>query len=146
MKTRVTCALVEVWTQTVFALKQHFCTVLEAPYWVDGLNIECWLAILLDPNITQPFFMRMRQSLKDVVDTDFLAGHYADKTEFARKLDLIDRFFVESEKRRLDRALKCIRQIVHDFPRTGTHYREPGAKYFKLMKQLAREAKQGKRA
>ncbi len=145
MDAQVTQTMVEEWTRDVFALNRPFYRLLEEPYWVDALNLECWLAVLLDPDVTQPFFLRMRKQLAGVIDVKVFAGHYADRTGFARKLTLIDRFFAANEERKPEQALKCIRRIVHEFPRTGTHFREQGGKYFRLMKQLVRETKQGKR-
>jgi len=130
----VTAELISQWQDRLSALNAGFHTVMEEPYWLESLNLECWWAVALDPKITQPFFLQIRQHLADTFDLSLFAPHYVDTTDLSRKLNLIDAFFAANEQKNPDKAFKLIRQVMHDFPRTGTYYRREAQEYFKLMK------------
>jgi len=132
-------AAVEAWIHRVQDLNQPFGAEPCEPYWVNGLNLECWLAVLLDPRIAQPYFLALRRHLLNALPCAAWAGHYVDHTRLAEKLGLIDQFFAANEAQKPERALKCMRRILHGFPRTGTHYQTEGKQYLDLMKRIIRQ-------
>ena len=128
--------------QAAFNLSSHFYGVYEEPYWLCALNLECWFAVALDPKITQPQVLAIRRLIRESVPMDFLVPHYRDKTELAKKLTLIELFFDEAEHRRPKQALRAIKRVLHDFPKTGAYYQNEAQKYTVLMQKIIRNQKE----
>jgi Fe-S-cluster containining protein len=131
------------WVAHAFRLSNRFYPVYEEPYWLSSLTPECWMAVALDETIGQEPIMRVQAMIREAFDLDFLEPHYRDITRIAEQFDMVDRFFEEAEKKRPRKAVKILRAILHDFPRTGSYYQSEGLKYFNLMKEIVRKQRRG---
>lgn len=131
------------WIQSVFELSAPYHEVSAEPWFLNAANLDCWWAIALDPAITQPFFLEIREQLRKQFDLEPFAQHYTDQTGLAQKLSLIETFFTESSNNRAEKALKAIRRVIHDFPRTGSYYQYEGKQYFQFVKNVLK-VKSGK--
>ena len=139
MSRRVEADEVDTWVQQAFDISGRFYRVYEEPYWMTALNVETWLALLLDPRIEQRPVLAVRSQLLDCFDVAFLAPHYVDRTGFARQLNLIDCFFEEAEVRRRPRlAVEALRRILGEFPNTGSYWQEEGRRYLEFMEEVIR--------
>lgn len=144
MPRTVTEAEVDRRVREVFDLAKRFYPVYEEPYWLTALNVETWLALVLDPDITQRPVLAVRRQLRESFDLDFLEPHYVDRTGLARQLDLIDCFFEEAEvKRRPRYAVRALQRILNEFPATGSYWQEEGRRYLDLMRKVLRQEKRG---
>lgn len=140
VETRLTPAQVDAWVQRLYALDAPWNRAVDEPYWLTGLNLECWLAVALDEKITQLPVRALRNHLRAHFDLDPFAASYVDTTRLADKLELIDRFFQEAhEFRRPRRAVALLNRILGDFPRTGTHFQAEGRQYLELMRAIVRD-------
>lgn len=134
----VTREQIEGWIQAAFDLSAQVHPVSEEPWFVNGLNLECWWAVLFDPEITQPFFLQIRTTFREAYDLEDVAQSYTDRTGFARKLALIETYFEMIEAKRPDKAFRLMRQVLQEFPRTGSHYALEGRTYLRFAKDLMR--------
>ncbi|MBW2621978.1 MAG: YkgJ family cysteine cluster protein [Deltaproteobacteria bacterium] len=104
-------------------LNQRFYLHYTLPYWLSGLNIECWLTILFN-NWRQAYF----QSLKELMVREFgesvldLAPLYRQNVRLKEKLDLIEQGQTEFQHGRKESARAIFSKIRNDFPETGTYY------------------------
>jgi hypothetical protein len=111
---------------------------LTEPYYLNMLNFHCWLAVALDPNITQPLFTELREKLAQYFDLAPLQAHYQNHTKLKEKLDLIDLFFRLNAEQRAPEALACMRKIQSDFPFTGAYFGEQADAYRKFMEEIVK--------
>lgn len=92
------------------------------PYCLDGLNLECWLAVCLDPGITQDFFQRLRAVIRGRFDLAFLEKSYVNTTGLKQKIDLIEEVEAAVEQQRFKYAKKLLKRIVGGYPNTGSYF------------------------
>lgn len=92
------------------------------PFCLDGLNLECWLAVCLDPGITQDFFLRLRGVVRERFDLDFLEKSYVNTTGLKQKIDLIEEVVVAVEQQRFKYAKKLLKRITGGYPATGSYF------------------------
>lgn len=138
MAVDVTAEQVETWIQQAFDLSNAIHPVSMEPWFLNGLHLECWWAVLFDLDITQSFFLDIRAKFNDTFELHPLAELYQDQTGFAERIGLIESYFAEMEAKRPDKAFKLIRRIVHGFPKTGTYFHYEGQQYFRFTKDLVR--------
>jgi hypothetical protein len=115
---------------------------LVEPYYLNLLNFHCWIAVMLDQNITQPLFADLRERMASYFDTAPLTPHYQNHTKLKEKLDLIDLFFLLNAEQRAPEALSCIQKIQSDFPLTGAYYGEQADAYLKFMEEIVKVIEQ----
>lgn len=108
----------------------------DEPYFLDSLNIPCWFALILDPSITQPLFLELREIIMQRHDLSFLAEHYVNHTHLNDKLDMIDRFFKLNDENKAREALECMQMIFDGFPLTGAYYKAQSQVFIQFMKDL----------
>lgn len=142
MAVQVAPEQVDRWVEAVFALNNRYYNTYEEPYWLSALTPSSWLAVALDPAITQAPVLAIRALLQEAFSFADLAPAYRDVTGLAQQLDLIDAFFAAAEGKEPRRALRTIRKILFDFPTTGCYYQDEGRKYFELMRTIVREQRQ----
>jgi hypothetical protein len=131
----------ENWIQSVFDDSGGHHAFSIEPWFFEAVNLECWWAILFDSNLTQKFFLNLRAALLDEYNVGNLREYYSDRTGFAKKVQLIEIFFRESESGKLEKAFKLIRRITQDFPNCGTYFQREGAEYFRLIKDIRQKRK-----
>lgn len=113
---------IEEFLRRLNALNAEFYLPWTEPYHLDGLNFECWLAVCLDPGITQEFFLRLRGAVLSRFDLGFLVESYVNTTGLKQKLDLIDEVVRAVEQQRFKYAKKLLYRIAEGFPNTGSYY------------------------
>ncbi len=109
---------------------------LSEPYYLDALNLQCWFAVCLDKNITQPLFVKLRGIIREKFDLDFLEPYYKNTTRIKEKLDLVDRFFEFNEQQKPQEARFCMEQVRDNFPNTGAYYNTQSHIYIEFMNSL----------
>ncbi|MBN1258099.1 MAG: YkgJ family cysteine cluster protein [Planctomycetes bacterium] len=140
MKVEVLPEDIDRWVAETFGLSTKYYNIYAEPYWLSALNLECWLAVALDPKILQGPVLNIRKMVQNSFDLDFLAVNYEDTTQFSEKLDAIDLFFEQAEKQRNPReAIGTILHILNDFPATGSYYLEEGKRYLSLMHKVLQD-------
>lgn len=140
MESTVNSEDIDRWVEETFNLSNEFCPVYEEPYWLSGLNVDCWFAIALDKKITQPFILNVKAMIRESFDIDFLEESYVDYTSLSEKLNLVDNFFVEAgENKNPKKAITILKDIMDKYPFTGSYYLDEAEKYMKLMKKIVRE-------
>ncbi|MFH1759967.1 MAG: hypothetical protein ABIA63_02590 [bacterium] len=114
-------AMVE-WLEEISALNSTLYSYYSEPYWLAGLNIECWLAVYFDPYLDDDVFLELKRILISHVDLEFLRDRYEDKTGLKEKMDKIRLLYCmleNAQKKGCDELLNSIRD---NFPLTGTYY------------------------
>ncbi|OGS37092.1 MAG: hypothetical protein A2293_08460 [Elusimicrobia bacterium RIFOXYB2_FULL_49_7] len=96
----------------------------EEPYWVMGLNIECWLAVYFDPLLDDQVFGEMKRLLRQTIDLSFLEDRYHDTTGLKEKVDKIALLYGLIQTDFLSDAHRLIDDIRNHYPQTGTYYLE----------------------
>ncbi len=124
------------WLNRVGAISMAYHAFYEEPYFLNALNIECWFAVMLDPKIRQPFFIKLRNLLRTEFNFEFLAPYYLDHTDLAAQLDLIDKFFHACRQKRPRQAVAAMRRVIAEFPRTGSYYQHEGRESLKHLFHL----------
>jgi len=59
------------WLSRIKDLNQDIPGYYSEPYWVLGLNLECWLAVYFDPLLDVGVFGVLKKRLQEAVDLDF---------------------------------------------------------------------------
>lgn len=119
------------------SLNQRFYLHYLQPYWLSGLNIECWLTILFH-DWPQAYFM----SLKSLLARQFgpgllrLAPLYRQPVRLAEKLSLIEIFQEELRQGRTANLFHFLEKIREDFPETGAYYYYEAEMYRRYLSDL----------
>ncbi len=117
-------------------LNMPYCGLLDEPYFFDSVNLHCWFAIMFDPDITQEYFLKLRELIFAEVDLRYLGSSYVNHTRFNEKLDLIDKFFELNNEKKAQEALECIQKVNTEFPYTGAYYYPQANVYINFMRDL----------
>jgi Fe-S-cluster containining protein len=118
-------------------LNQRFYLHYLQPYWLSGLNIECWLTILYR-DWPQAYFT----SLKSLLARQFgpnllrLAPLYRQRIRLAEKLSVIETFQQELRQGRTANLFHILKKIREDFPETGAYYYYEAEMYRRYLSEL----------
>jgi len=126
----------DLWIYDLFTISRRIIE-MEEPYFLDALNIECWLATMADATITQLPFVRARRMLMPLAEGVLFAG-YKDQTRLSEKLALIDAFFAASAIPDAEKALRHIRKVYQEFSKTGEYFAKPAKEYFAFTKDAVK--------
>ncbi|MFH0920326.1 MAG: YkgJ family cysteine cluster protein [Fibrobacterota bacterium] len=92
------------------------------PYWIAGLNIECWLAVYFDPLLDPGAFGDLKRYLHASVDLSFMTDRYKDVTQLKDKVDRITLLYQLIEWGDREEALGLVHALRTAYPMTGTYY------------------------
>lgn len=114
---------VQDWLQSLTELNEPFYSPGEAPYFIIGLNVECWIDILMYDSWEQPFF----QNLHDILNRYYsppqiIVSKYQQRTDIVRKVAAIDHFFENIDNGDTFNLQQELLQIRDGFLYTGTWF------------------------
>jgi Fe-S-cluster containining protein len=121
------------WLLAVEDLNRDFPEYYAEPYWLVGLNIECWLAVYLDPLLDMGVFGRLKNILHEQIDLSFLTEHYRDTTRLKEKIDKITLFYMLFSQGLSAESREILVSIRDDYPATGTYFTEEAAKFLEII-------------
>jgi len=110
------------WLENLTQLNQQVASFYVEPYWIAGLNIECWLAIYFDPLLNEGIFGEIRSLLRENLDLAYLDGEYQDFTHLKEKFDKISILYPILDAGDKESATILIEDIRTQYPLTGTYY------------------------
>ena len=108
------------------ALEREFHDPDAEPYYLDGLNLASWFAVLFDGGITQAPLLRLRDMIIAWRDVSFLGPHYVNRTGLKEMLDLVDAVAEAEAMGRFRQAEGFVKRILRGFPRAGGYYAAQG--------------------
>lgn len=92
------------------------------PYFLDGLNLVSWFAVIFDGRIKASPFAELRNLALSRHDLSFLAPHWVDHTGLAEKVGLIGEMTAASNMGRFKYAAKLLNRIINAYPLTGSYF------------------------
>lgn len=103
------------------------------PYWIMGLNLECWLAVYFDPLLDDGAWGVMKRLLRANLDFSRFEARFQDRTGLKDKADRIMLLYELIRSGVRDRSLPLIKDIRESYPLTGTYYLEELGRLEKLV-------------
>jgi hypothetical protein len=119
---RADAAFIEELLARLNRLNEPFYPLMAEPYYLDGLTLECWLAVCLDPGIAHPVFLELRRLAQNRHDLGFLRERYENHTKMKEKIDTIDAFYAAVQEGRVEEARKLAKILLDEFPFTGSFF------------------------
>jgi len=118
------------WLKELIMLNRRLYPMGEAPYFLTGLTIECWMDIWLAQKWEQPFFSHLQELLRSACPPVVFEGRrYELRTGIDRKIDMIDRFFSMIDGGDAREMQGILVRIRDEFPFTGTWYFEEANRF-----------------
>lgn len=105
------------------------------PYWIAGLNIECWLAVYFDPLLNHGIFGAIKDLLRQWLDLSFIEDVYRDRTELKDKTDKIGLLYELLKMGDTASVVELTQSIRNDYPLTGTYYLDELDKIERMVKK-----------
>lgn len=126
------------WLSLLTELNGELISPYGEPYWLAGLNLECWLAVYYDPLLDAGPFGEAKEILCERYPQ---LGEipYEDKTKLKEKVDKITLLFEMVKVVPSEGLSFLVDSITADYPLTGTYYLEESKK---IRKVLAGEEKE----
>lgn len=112
------------WLRELTGINRTIVDFYVEPYWVAGLNIECWLAVYFDPLLTDGVWGNMKSLLRNNLDLAFIENRYRDSTNLKEKADSISLLYMLIKTGEKSEVLRLMDKIVSKYPFTGTYYLE----------------------
>lgn len=103
-------------------INREFHDATAEPYFLDGLNLISWFAVLFDQRIKVSPFKDLRGLVAARHELSFLSPHYVDHTGLAEKVGLIGEMTAAANGGRFKYAAKLLNRIINGFPLTGSYF------------------------
>ncbi len=115
-------------------LNQGYYSYYTPPYWVSGLNTECWMTILFG-DFPQQIFQLLRKIIMRELNLQHLSGHFVQRVRLDEKLSIIDQFQTALPMGNKDKLCPLLKRIQHDFPDSGAYYYFEAEMYLKALEE-----------
>jgi len=115
-------------------LNQGYYSYYTPPYWVSGLNTECWFTILFG-DLQQNIFRLLKKIMLRELAVEGFEKYFLQKVRLEEKLELVDLFQTEYRRGSSEVLLPLIRKLQNDFPETGAYYYFEAEMYEKALKE-----------
>ena len=125
------------WLENLSQLNSEIFNHYKEPFWLAGLNIECWLAILYDPYFNLAPFKHFREIFKKRYPK-LSEMKYSDETNLKEKVDKITMFFEFIKTGVSEELIDLLSSIINDYPVTGTYYLNEAKKYKEIIESRLR--------
>lgn len=136
----ITAEEVDAWVESACLLANRCGAPSGEPYWLTALNLQCWFALAVDPDLERPPFVLLRRQLRSLGQLEPFAAAYVDHTGFAKKVRDVEAFFeLVSQQGDPAEAIAILEHIRDAYPFTGSYYQAEAMQYLELMHQLAAE-------
>lgn len=117
-------AFIGSWLDRLVKLNKRLYAFNEAPYFINGFNLECWLDIYFDPALSFDVFADLKSIMGKYLDLSGFERDYSPKTGIKEKVDKIS--ILNAMVNIADPA--TVRQLLvsirDDYPFTGTYFLE----------------------
>ncbi|MDD5674105.1 MAG: hypothetical protein PHC61_08085 [Chitinivibrionales bacterium] len=123
------------WLDDLFTYNQTLFACFSAPYFIKGLNLECWLDIYFENALDFDVFIDIRKIMHDNVDLHFLAERWKPLTSIKEKIDKIAVFHAMLGAAPVSELQDLLFSIRDDYPLTGTYYFEEAQAYLFRIEQ-----------
>ncbi len=110
------------WLQEISDLNAPFYNYYQEPYWLAGLNIECWLAVYFNDYLDDAVFLQLKEILRSRLKLAFLKGRFRDPTNLKEKADKIKLLYLLMQSGDKDKSLELTKSLIEDYPFTGTYF------------------------
>lgn len=136
-------AFIEGWLDRLVLLNRGLHPVAEAPFYLTGLSIACWLDIYFEERHRQDFFGAIQTVMKQYVDLSAYSGRRRSKTDILDKIDKVAAFNDFMDLVPAQTLADILSSILKDYPLTGTWYQTEGHRFLAAIEQSMLEAKNG---
>lgn len=122
------------WLALLSALNPRLISRYNEPYWLAGLNLECWPAVYFDPLLDAGPFGEAKAVLRERYP-QFADIPYNDQTKLKEKVDKITLLFEMVKVVPSPDLAFLIDSITTDYPLTGTYYLEESKRIRTVLTQ-----------
>lgn len=122
------------WLGRLTTLSENIQEKYEEPYWLTGLNLECWLAVVYDPLMDMGPFRRAKEILQSRFPMLREFG-FKNETRLREKVDKISMLFEFFSVGVSEDVLEILDSIMNDYPQTGTYYLKEAEDYKKVLEK-----------
>ena len=102
-------------------LNQGYYSYYRHPYWLSGLNVECWLTIM-QADLDRPLFRLLRKIMQRVLGLESASALFRQPVDLEGKLKLIEQFHRQLPQGETDILCSLLDRIQNDFSDTGAYY------------------------
>lgn len=124
---------IQEWLTHLSEINNSFAPYYAEPYWIAGLNMECWLALYFDPWLNDGMLGELKTALQTSLNLSFLENKYRDYTDLKGKTDKIALLYELIKIGAKKEALELIADIRYGYPLTGTYYLDELVKIEKML-------------
>lgn len=117
------------WLRRIIALNLSLFPLGTPPYFIIGMNLECWFDIYFDEPYPQPFFSGIQKTMAAHLDLSRFAPTYRQRTGIRKKIEAIDQFTAVLDCGDPALLQKHLLHIRDDFPQTGTYFFEEANRF-----------------
>jgi len=126
------------WIERLFDINRELYAFDVEPYFIRGLNLECWLDIYFDTTLDFDVFADIRRHMRKAADLDFCAREYRPKTGIREKIDKISVLSAMMGMGDRETMRGLVRSIRDEYPVTGTWFVEEANAYLREMEKADR--------
>jgi hypothetical protein len=124
-----TIPCIQRWIERLFDLNRELYPFDAEPYYIKGLNLECWLDVYFDDSLNFDLFADIRRVMREHIDISAFASAYRPKTGLREKIDkitVLSAMLGSATGAELEDLLRSIRD---GYPFTGSYYYEEAGAY-----------------
>lgn len=129
-------AYIQNWLDRLSLLNNKLYPFGQAPYFIRGFNLSCWLDLYFDPLLDMEPFSQIKAILHSSIDMMSLAPVYVVSTGLKEKVDKITLLTVMLDTADAYALRKLIISIRDDYPLTGTYFYEEANAYLRAMDKV----------
>ncbi|MBD3419227.1 MAG: hypothetical protein GF398_03825 [Chitinivibrionales bacterium] len=125
------------WIRELFELNNQLYAFDTQPYYISGLNLECWLDIYFDDSLYDDTFADIRKAMHASFDLTRFKSDYFPRTNFKEKVDKISIFTALLDSGDVGALTTVLQSIKNDYPLTGTWFLKEADVYLAKIDALA---------
>jgi hypothetical protein len=123
------------WIERLFDINRALYAFDAEPYFIRGLNLECWLDIYFDATLDFDVFADIRRRMHEAADLREWARAYRPKTGIREKIDKISVLSAMMGMGDRETMRGLVLSIRDEYPFTGTWFLEEANAYLREMEK-----------
>lgn len=121
------------WLDRLYILEKNLYRSWEAPYFIKGFNIQCWLDIYFDDSLDFDVFIEIKNCMRQYINLSPHKNSYKLKTGLKEKIDKISILAALLDSGDKEAIYKVLLSIRDDYPLTGMYFYDESTAFINVL-------------